>query len=328
MGVGKKKLICVLALLFAVLFAASCTVPTLPTLPAAVYSGDSLDNELKLYYRNSKLIVAGYCVGTHVEQVDGVEHVCSDIMISIVLAGSETLGGIIHCPDLRLSGDGEYLFFLDEIDGELRLLTESPLRIVDERVIWEDGALIPLGEIQSAFRELANIVVVPSTVYFFQDLPSLIEYCDDIFYATVIELGQLDDKVIRIERRGVSLETNPTAMSATLQIDKVEKGSAASGTYVELLYGFDDEPVIIDHATMQQTYSGGLGTQLVIGNRYVFFTVRSSDGKQEELFMVNPYQGAVLITEGGALRAHRLNSAVSIQYERLEDLAKLFSLYE
>lgn len=325
---SRRLIICMLALILVGLFLVSCTVPNLPTLPAKVDTGDKEISEVKLFYRSSNLIVAGKSVRKHtVTDQDGKESNCTDIIISRVLAGNETLGGIIHVPDIDIKQYNEYLFFLESVDGNFRLLTEKPLQVVDGRVIWTNGTLIALNELQDEFDELANIVVAPSVNYFFDDIYDLMDYVDDIFYATVTSTGKLNNKTIRLERRGLSIESNPTAAQVELYIDDVVKGSVLPGTAVELLYLYDKEPALVNHATMKQIDSIVTDvTYLISGERYVFFTLKSSDEKQNELFMVNPYQGAIRISERG-LSPNVANTAIYRVYERNEDLILLFADY-
>ena len=295
----KRIMVAIIAAMVACFMLCSCMAPTIPTVPVSVTTGEAAMKEARKYYRESSCVLYARCIKPHeVKREDGTVYYCDDVLVLQPLVGNANMGSIVHCVSSGLKSGANYLLYLNQNEyGEYTLLTEKPLKVVNDNVIWLDGTVIPLAQLRNDIQEMETVIIAPGETYIYNDMSELVEAADYIFTAKVLSMPGMESATFRYQSMGSTVESDVDASIVSLYIRRVAKGDLERGSIIDVVYTQKPYMNVIDALTHQdhQIDTGDV-QRLVKGREYVFFLMDSPSPNQDYLFMVNPVQGAISIS--------------------------------
>ncbi len=281
--------------------------------------------DVRTQYRNAALIVAGMCKGSHID-ASGAN--CFDLSVTKIYAGKASLGDTIHCTTGEMK-DGEcYLLFLGQDDDVhyaedttgYKLLSTSPLPIVDSEVIW-DGKRLTLDTLQNEINQLSSVVSA-SAVYYYDTLSALSEASDEIFIGRVENYPEMKNQAFSIRNGGSVEKLQYNASSVVVEAYGSIKGSLDYGQRVTMIYCPERVSGMLDASTLQHTeFSVNQAPRLQEGSIYLFFLSKGPDAKQDYWFPVNPIQGFIPLS-GDMLYVCNANRPL-LPFNKLSPLVKV-----
>lgn len=315
-----------LSALFICLLLSACAAPaTKNVVVSSPAAEERLLSDLRTQYRNASLIVAGECIGSH---IDASGNTCYDLLVKKVYAGNAAIDDIVHCASGPMNKGESYLLFLgqgqdvnyaEDIVG-YTLLSEAPKPIVDSEVIW-DGKRISLAALQQEIAALASVVSAPAPVYYYDSLSKLAASSEEIFIGKVTSLPQMKDTAFSIRNGGAVERAQYSAAIATVEAYGVMKGALSYGDRIDMVVSPDRMNSMLDAATLQHVeLPASQAPSLRLGGVYVFFLMKGPDSKQPYYFSINPLQGFVPLS-GDMLNAPVQNAAIR-PYNKLASLVQ------
>lgn len=311
----KKALTLKLAALVIVmaLVLSACTALT-----GSSVSDEKVCSDVQRLYRNASLIVIGKCVQNHIDE-NGAQ--CSDLVIDGVLAGTSKDGILIHCPGAAMKDGASYLMYLASDESATyytedalgyTLLTDAPIAIDDEGVITFNGVKISLTSIEADMKAQSAVITAPADSYYYKDINSLVEACDRIFIGRIKKMPEPTDTAFRMSGEGSVVENTLRACVLTVTAYGSIKGDTHYGDELNVIYCPSLCDDITDAATLKSlTYTCADATEPEQGGVYMFFLVRSPDGKQDYLFGVNGIQGFASLDTNDQVHVNYRNGALS-----------------
>lgn len=297
-----NKALRVLGALLCCLVLSACAAPVSGQVVHSLQDEERLLSEVRVQYRDAALIVEGICTGEHIN-ADGFT--CYDMEIEKILAGNASAGDMVHCTSSAMQDGERYVLFLsagedvhyaEDISG-YNLLSEGPLPIVEEDVLW-NGKKLSLSALEAELDTLMREISVPAPVLYYQSLQALVEASDEIFIGRLVDLPPMSGHSFAIRNGGTMEKAQYNASIVTVEVFGSIKG--AFGTYgqtLEFVYSPERVGGMLDSTTLLPTdYSVRHVPDLQEEEIYLFFLIAGADSKQPYYFPVNPVQSAVKIS--------------------------------
>lgn len=315
--------------LIALIAAVACFASACASITGAKVADERVLSDVQRIYRSSSLVVMGECVQSHLNE-DGVN--CYDLIVGEVLAGKAEKGDLIHCTDGAMKQGESYLLYLAPKDEppvyysedtvNYALLTDEPLRVMDEDEVVFSGVRLSLHDIRANIAEQNRIVAAPSETYYYKSLEALTDASAEIFIGRVADVPRLSETRFRSDSAGASVENTLPAATLKIEVYGSIKGALRYGETIELVHcpALCDE--MIDAASLKSlSYTATDATTPTKDGVYLFFLVASPDGKQNYYFGVNPIQGLARVDSKDRVHVTYLNRALSGYYS-LDALVK------
>lgn len=315
----KKMLRYASATLCALLFMSACAAPVTAPGPQE----ERVLSDVRVQYRDASLVLQGVCVGSH---YDASGEICYDISVAEVLAGSAEQEDLVHCFSRAMKEGETYLLFLGQ--GEdvhyaedtplYELLSEAPLLVKDENVVW-DGKLLSIDSFREELEELKVVINAPAPVYYYNELRALVDAADEIFIGRVSGMTEMASHEFSMRNGGSMERAQYDASIVTVETYGSIKGVFSYGQEIEIVYSPDRVSSMQNAATLQpMNLTSGAVVDLLQNGIYVFFLVDGPDDKQEYFFPINSIQGFASLS-GEDLRASAKNAPLQ-EYDQLTPL--------
>lgn len=304
--------------LTALVIAAALVFSACTMLTGSSVSDEKAWSDVQRLYRNASLIVTGKCIQNHIDE-NGAQ--CSDLVVDSVLAGTAENGILIHCPGAAMKDGTSYLMYLASDESATyytedalgyTLLTDAPIAISDDGDAVFDGVRLSLSSIKADMKTQSTVITAPADSFYYKKLDALVEACDEIFIGRITNMPAQRDTAFRISGEGSVVENTLQASVLSVTAYGSLKGSTHYGDSLSVIYCPSLCDDITDAATLKSlTYTGADATVPEQGGVYIFFLVRSPDGKQDCLFGVNGIQGFTSLDTNDQVHVDHRNSALS-----------------
>ena len=302
---GKRILAALLGLL--ILFAVSVSLP-LPDRSSDNTGREPPPASVSLLYRDAERILICTCMRP-ADPEAGRE--LARFRVDEVLDGSAEQGSTFDIAAEALHG-GKYLFYLTrggEEDAPYRIMTGEPVPVNGGMAEFEN-TLCSIESIKRDIEEQRKILTVPSQSFFYGDLSSLANACDEIVIARVISVTEPVDTLCRSVEKGESTLSTLKQIFIRIRVENGFYGDLAYGDKLDVVLSpYNARPVINATDLTPKTVEVHPNAELEPGGRYVFFLQKSLDVKSDYYFAVNPYEGYVPVI-GNAVTHRYYNDAM------------------
>jgi len=302
----KKAVLSLLAVLLVCAFMCSCA-PNTEVAGISIQPEERILQDARQHYRNASLVVQGTCLYSHVDS-NGQD--CFDVEVDRVIAGDAALGDLIHCTEMQLIPEEQYLLYLGEGEDVFHTedtmgyvpLHKEPLRIVDNEVIW-GNTRIPLESIDRDIAAQKLIISAPAEFHYYGELADLVASSDQIFIGRVKGISLWTPTTLRTNADGTSVEKSVVTSLVTVEAFGSIKGKFTFSDTLTLVNASEKFADLLDHDSLRpMDYASYEAPYLKEGGIYLFFLREGPDAKQKYYFPVNQLQGYVEL-EGETLIA-------------------------
>ena len=297
----------------------------LPDRPNEAKREDPPVAAISIMYRDAELVLLAGCMRI-TQNDEGLPF--ARFTVDEVLAGHAEEGEVLSIPMSAEPGK-QYLLYLkkDAESGAYMPVSESTVT-VEDGMAYLEGRSCTLESIRDDMERQKRILTVPAQKFFYNELPSLIEACDEIVVAKVLSVSEPTATVCRSGRKGESIVNTLEQVFMRVRIENGLYGSFRSGDKLSVvLEPYYVRPVINATDLSVKTVEAPPESLPQVGRTYIFFLLRSDDVKSDIYFTVNPYEGYVLLI-GNTVRRPYYNSAMGeindlrMFAERLREIMK------
>ena len=279
---------------------------------------------VSIRYRDADRILLATCM--RVSQTEGAP-ARARFKIDEVFEGAASEGATLTVAAEAEPGRQYLLYLMTRVDPETgesagTELVPGSLITVNDGVAEVDGAEFTLESLRRDVARQRNILTVPAEEYYYSDLGSLIEACDEIVIARVLSVSEPKETLCRSVGKGESTLNTLEELFVSVCVENGLAGELRGGEKLSIvLEPHYARPVINAQDLSAKTVAAPPVSTPRVGSAYVFFLIRSEDPKSDRYFTVNPYEGYVLLSGSAVIRPY-YNEAMA----RINDVATLAAM--
>ncbi len=199
---------------------------------------------------------------------------------------------------------GKYLLYIAP-DGENSvILTGDPVPIINGSAEF-GNAVCTIDSIKRDIEEQRKILTVPSQSFFYGEFGALANACDEILLGRVIYSSGPEDTLCRSVDGGESTLSTQKQVFLRVRVENGLFGSFRCGDKLDIVLSpYNARPVINAVDLTPKTVDVHPAVSFEVGERCVFFLIKSEDIKSDYYFTVNPYEGYVVVKSNAISRPY------------------------
>ena len=309
-----KRLCCIIlltVLLAALLFTGGDAFFPHTPLPIEKYAAELAP--FRIVYRNAALIVQAACIASH-EDADEQGGAFCDYEITFVYAGKAGVNDIIHVRGSGKEGTEKLLYLIPEENADqneiqyYQLCENGEFSINGDMIILSSGVLLPAEVLKADIRAQQKIKRIPSQYMYYSRFDPLVRDCDEILIVRAQSVSEYVITKCRSSVKGESVEKNCPVAEAEFTVLNGLASSRVYGEKLTVTLVGEMRDYVIDNENLTAVPKQDVKA-LEPGGIYLLFINHGEDAKEENYFLINPYQGYLRI-EGDELHNCAINAAL------------------